>query len=626
MSVCVNFLLSSLVASLAVAGPLPAVERQRNWQAVNSPNFTVRGDASAGDLRLVASRLEQFRDVFSTLFPRAVQAASHATTVVVFRSPRAFEPFKPRYQGKATFVAGYFIGGEAVDYIAMDNSANDAFRLIYHEYVHAIVNAIISSPPVWFNEGLAEYYKGMEVTGNGSGATVGRLENDHVLRLRSEWLPLASVLAVDHNSPLYNERDKASVFYAESWALVHYLLLGDNGVHARQFAEFSSPLMNGIPPEAASQKAFGLTIPQLEKKLRGYLASDRFPFAMVKFSSRIASLALPAAPMADAEAHATLGELLLRLQRPDEARVQLDAALALDSGCGPAHESMGRLLAGARQFDRARDHLAAAVAGPGATWLTHYTYGRTLLEARSGTAGDDEIARAFARAVEMKPDFADGYAELAWVRSQSPGGLDDALRAARKATELEPGKDEHSMLLANVLANRQDFAASRAIADRLARKSTDAHVQQSARDLLAQIDRIEHPAEGLTRAAADSDGGSSTTAGAKAPPSPGFIPAFREIRTGELRKAGKLTRIDCPRSGLTFTIATKDGALVFGAARFEDVEFITYREDLAGRVQCGLRTPPDVVLVTYQPAASAGRLAGQVVAVEFPPAGYVDKP
>ena len=293
-------------------------------------------------------------------------------------------------------MGGYFIGGEAVDYIAMDSSAEEAFRVIYHEYVHAIVNAVISSPPVWFNEGLAEYYQTIDVNGNGNGATVGRLQNDHVLRLRSEWLPLEAVLAVDHNSPLYNERDKASVFYAESWALVHYLLLGDNSAHMKQVAAFTSLLTSGVLPDAACQKALGLTLPQLEKKLRSYVAQDRLPMAVVTFSNRIAGLSTwPATPLSDAEAHATLGELLLRLRRPDEARAQLDSALALDSGCGPAHESMGRLLAEARQFDQARDHLAAAVAGPGATWLTYYTYGRMLLQARSGTAGDNAIARAF---------------------------------------------------------------------------------------------------------------------------------------------------------------------------------------------------------------------------------------
>jgi hypothetical protein len=74
-----------------------------------------------------------------------------------------------------------------------------------------------------------------------------------------------------------------------------------------------------------------------------------------------------------------------------------------------------------------------------------------------------------------------------------------------------------------------------------------------------------------------------------------------------------------------FTMTTTGGTLTFGAARFEDVEFLTYRDDLRGEITCGARTPPVVVLITYRPSDPPGKLAGTVVAVEFPPIGYVDK-
>ena len=46
----------------------------------------------------------------------------------------------------------------------------------------------------------------------------------HVLR-SEPWIPLATLLAVDHSSPYYNEKSHAGMFYAESWALVHMLNL-----------------------------------------------------------------------------------------------------------------------------------------------------------------------------------------------------------------------------------------------------------------------------------------------------------------------------------------------------------------------------------------------------------------
>jgi tetratricopeptide (TPR) repeat protein len=619
-----------LLATPALAGAVPAVARQKNWLTLHSPNFTVLGDSGAGEIRRVAERLERFRDALGALFPSAIEAASRATTVVVFRSHRNFEPFKPRYDGKPQSVAGYFTPGEAVHYIALTGEGEDeAFGIIYHEYVHAVVNAVMSSPPVWFNEGLAEYYRTLEVTSNGRQALIGKLQPDHVLRLQTEWLPLEAVLTAAHDSPLYNERNKASVFYAESWALMHYLLLGDNGAYAKPVARFAALLTARMAPDKACQQAFGLTLAELEKRVRAYLnPATPLPMIRVTFSDRIAKVgALPVTPVPDAEAHAALGELLIRLGRPDEARAQLEAALALDGSCAPAHESMGRLLAAASQFAQARDHLAAAIAGPGATWLTHYTYGRVLVQARSGagSADDDEVARAFVRSIELRPDFADGYAQLAWARSGSTTRLDEAAAAARKATELAPGKDEYALLLAQILANRQEFVAARPILVRLAGSAADAGVKGSARDLLAYIDRVQTPAEGLARATPPSAVAGGVDASGTGPLPAGYVPVFREVKAGEQRKAGRLTRIDCTSAGLTFTVAVKDTVLAFAAARFEDVEFLTYREDLAGQVQCGARTPPDLVLVTYRPSQESGKVAGSMVAVEFPPLGYTEK-
>jgi hypothetical protein len=40
-----------------------------------------------------------------------------------------------------------------------------------------------------------------------------------------KWVPLQVVLSADHDSPYYNEKNKAGGFYSESWALVHMLSL-----------------------------------------------------------------------------------------------------------------------------------------------------------------------------------------------------------------------------------------------------------------------------------------------------------------------------------------------------------------------------------------------------------------
>jgi hypothetical protein len=98
-------------------------------------------------------------------------------------------------------------------------------------------------------------------------------------------------------------------------------------------------------------------------------------------------------------------------------------------------------------------------------------------------------------------------------------------------------------------------------------------------------------------------------------------PALRALGQGETRVFGQLTAIECGRSEIVL-VATVDGApMRVSAPRFEDVDFVTYRQDLSGRIECGSRSPSDPVLLTFRSAAGAG--TGRVaVAVEFVPRDY----
>ena len=55
---------------------------------------------------------------------------------------------------------------------------------------------------------------------------IGRVIEQPHPELRERFIPLPELMAVRHDSPLYNEGDRRSIFYAESWALLHYLLMG----------------------------------------------------------------------------------------------------------------------------------------------------------------------------------------------------------------------------------------------------------------------------------------------------------------------------------------------------------------------------------------------------------------
>jgi hypothetical protein len=92
-------------------------------------------------------------------------------------------------------------------------------------------------------------------------------------------------------------------------------------------------------------------------------------------------------------------------------------------------------------------------------------------------------------------------------------------------------------------------------------------------------------------------------------------PDFRKVKQGERRVQGLLQRIVCTPKRVEFVMRLPDRVARFQAAAITNVEFISYRRDLAGNVGCGGRTPPDPVYLTSR----TGPLDGTAVAVEFLP-------
>src|SRR4029079_11550972 len=155
-----------LVACLVIlTTDLPAVYARDTWGTVRSKHLLLIGNGSERDIRQVAARLEQFREVGSQMFSRTNNDSPVPTTVIVFKDDASYRPFKTNQNN-----AGYFQPGQDVNYITLSaetRGEQDWFNIIFHEYTHLITNNSIGLSPAWFNEGLAELYSTVAITNNG---------------------------------------------------------------------------------------------------------------------------------------------------------------------------------------------------------------------------------------------------------------------------------------------------------------------------------------------------------------------------------------------------------------------------------------------------------------------------
>ncbi|HYP02734.1 MAG TPA: tetratricopeptide repeat protein, partial [Pyrinomonadaceae bacterium] len=423
------------------------------WTSVRSKNFQLIGNASEKDIRQVATRLEQFRLVFSQLFPKANLTSTVPTTVVVFKNDSSYRPYKPVYGGKvADHVAGYFQPGPDVNYITLTTERREEspYAVIFHEYVHFIVDNNLGDPPTWFNEGLAEYYSTFEIE-NDREVLLGKQIVNHILLLRERFLRLEDLLRVTRRSPVYNEREKKGVFYAQSWALVHYLLQSNQGQRIPQLGRFSELLAAGKPLEESFQQAFQTDFKTMEQELQKYVRNNTYRMnAFTATKPLVFEGEMQSTTLTEAEALAYLGDLLLHSNRLEDAEARLQQALTLAPDLPMAQASLGMLRVRQNRLSDAREHLRKAVAANSQNYLTHYYYAYALsrtatspgLVSRISAETAEAMRAELKKAIELNPRFPEPYYLYGVVSLMTNTELSEAARLLMVGQTLAPGRHD----------------------------------------------------------------------------------------------------------------------------------------------------------------------------------------
>ena len=278
---------------------------QRPWFETRTAHFHLYSCGQAGTAFLVATQLEQFCETYS-LLAGAQAVASPPIVVMIFPDHESLKPFLPLYHGQPANLAAFFQRGSDENLIALSVPAEATavdMSVIFHEYTHLLLRRNDGIWPLWLKEGMAELYSTFGTSGY--NAVFARPIAAHVRVLAQQpLLPLAELFAVGHDSPQYNERERQGIFYAESWALTHFLVAGDNAGFRIRFKNFTPLLQAGQTPVQAFTNALRAGLPAVEAELRRYLAQGEFP--PVEFALRADVTAAKVARRAAADAGGNL--------------------------------------------------------------------------------------------------------------------------------------------------------------------------------------------------------------------------------------------------------------------------------------------------------------------------------
>ena len=484
-------LVQSLAFLLCVAAAGPATAE---WRRVDSPNFVVVGEVGARELRDIAVRFEGFRETLSRVLAEGATATAVPTVIIVFSSDRAFTPVKPRYNGKPIEVAGYFMPRQDANYIAIVADGRPGrLNVVFHEYAHLITSNTARNVPTWLSEGLAEYYSTFEVTKGGQQALLGRPVGEHLDLLReARLLPLDELLNVDSESSLYNEGNRRSIFYAQSWALTHLILLGEP-IRTKALLAYLTSVGAGTPPMEAWKTSFG---PNMDQELRNYVRREIFRALQYTFPDKLAKFDAPATPLAPAEAHAFLADFLLRQRRYDEVAERLAQGSKLDPTNTRIAVTRALLDIEREEYVSAEKQLLGV--DESADWLTTYFAGTgitELVENRREAAGAQHLQaarRLFGRVQTERGELPNALARLAALELRAPEVPTLQTRTAiERARTLAPGRYDYVFVHAQVLARQSEFAAARRLLGPLMTSAYPQNVREAARSLMQHIVGLE---------------------------------------------------------------------------------------------------------------------------------------
>jgi hypothetical protein len=623
---------SVVLASLTVI--LAAAPCAAEWHRLDSPNFTLVGDVGARELHDLAVKFEGFRETLGRAISARATTSAVPTIIIVFPTDKAFSPFKPTYQGKPRAVAGFFAAGANVNYILMQSGGAGVDRIIFHEYAHLIVSNVMSNAPVWLNEGLAEFYSTFRLMDDGRRAQLGLAVGEHLQLLKSTGhVPLPQLLEVDPGSPLYNEEARASVFYAESWALTHMILNGQPS-RVAELSAYLRSVADGVPEARAWEETFGTA--RTEQEFQQYLARDLYNTAVIDFPEKVATVSAAATSLSPADAAAFIAAFLVQHRQYDAAAAQLQQAFKSDPVNPLATIALAQLDIGRQQYVSAEKRLVGL--GKSGDWLVAYHAAMAMADlAGIGVAGSPNVDLIQAARLQLDivqrdrgelPNALAHRAALELTNVDAPGV--EAAASIARARVLTPGRYDYAFIQAQILTRRGEFAEARDVVGPLMTGAYPAGVRDSARSLMGFV--VESEARRRAGARADASNRPATS-GSRSVPVPGFesqprrqddgrpkfVPDFRQLRAGEQRFEATLERIDCaPGSPAVFRVIEPDAPERLAAARLGDVDFISYRDDVRGGVNCGVLADAMRVFITWREGDSTQR-DKTVVAVEFLP-------
>jgi tetratricopeptide (TPR) repeat protein len=256
-------------AGAAVSPPVVQADATGRWIRGESEHFIVYSDRNEALIRRYVTMLEDFDGVLRLLHNKTDAETPRKLPLYLLSSSRQLRRTLPNADDRLQGV--YLTGVEDIFVLAIrdDSNAydpNNGDDTVLHEYTHHFMMQYFPDAyPGWLVEGLAEYYKTIDL--RMKTVQIGDFSRGRAVSLLNDkWLPMSDILS---KRPSQFERDQILTFYAQSWLLTHYIW--SDKTRRAKLQDYLELVRAHGDPMASWTKIYGQDSAALEKALRGYM-------------------------------------------------------------------------------------------------------------------------------------------------------------------------------------------------------------------------------------------------------------------------------------------------------------------------------------------------------------------
>jgi len=444
-------------------GPIPFPAADEPWIRVRSARFDIISSASEEKTLEIARDLETLASALA-----APAVSQQPSTIFVFGRRRESQPYFDLLIGREkTTVTGVYVRHEGGGTMFIDAARARVERTALHELIHDLLRQRGVAPPLWLEEGLAEYFSNARVRGD--EVIAGDSIPEHVALLRRmEPRPIEAMLAVRAESA----EATSPLFYAQSWAAVNWLMQLD--------ASRIDAFMLEDNVETALKKHYGKTLDDLRKALRKHTSNP------LRLQSPSPTSAATAKPLDRPTLLFELGRFLSHVSGAGEESLRhYREALQLD----PKH---ARALAALGQFDD-------AIAADPQNAEVQLTYAESLMKDAIGPfAGVFEVTPADTEAFRKARVLAERALALGAEEGRARGAIGTtylierdvapAIAHLERARELAPARMDFALHLYDLYLRLGERAKADALFAAAFEHARDKQTLFAARNLLLRFE------------------------------------------------------------------------------------------------------------------------------------------